>query len=270
MSSFSPSWLAAALAFGVAAHGPVLPRGAAAEPSAGGVLKGRLLFGGPAPEPGRVEVNKDVDVCGPLQLVDDTLLVAEDGGLANAVIWLDVRSSGRAPAAPATAAEPEPVVLDNVECRFEPHVVLLRTGQTLKITNSDPIAHQATAFLNRNIPFNESVPAGASPVERTLEKPELLPLPVTCPIHPWMKAHLFVLDHPYMAATGPDGRFAIEGLPPGEWTFRVWHERAGFLKSEEVQGEAPAGWDGSTLTVTVAEDGTVDLGDVRLQPAAFE
>ncbi|WP_207622193.1 cupredoxin domain-containing protein [Alienimonas californiensis] len=247
-----------------------MPRGAAEEPPAGGALRGRLLFGGPPPQPERVEVNKDVDVCGPLQLEDDTLLVAEDGGLANAVIWLDVRSSGREPAASALEKGAEAVVLDNVDCRFEPHVVLLRTGQTLKITNSDPIAHQATAFLNRNIPFNESVPAGSPPVERTLEKPELLPLPVTCPIHPWMKAHLFVLDHPYMTATGPDGRFAIRGLPPGEWTFRLWHEKAGFLKGEEVQGDAPAGWDGAKLTVTVTEGGTVDLGEVKLQPAAFE
>ncbi|NNJ25684.1 carboxypeptidase regulatory-like domain-containing protein [Alienimonas chondri] len=266
MSRFDTSLFGLALAF-VAI--PCVPQAVAAdEAPAGASLTGRLLYGGPAPTPELVEVNKDQAVCGPHKLTDDTLLVAEDGGLANVVIWLDVRSSGRAPAEvpPSTEA----VTLDNDECRFEPHIVLLRTGQELKVTNSDPIAHQATAFLNRNIPFNESVPAGGAPVVKTLEKPELLPSPVTCPIHPWMKAHLFVQDHPYMAVTGADGRFSISGLPPGEWSFRVWQERTGFLKSDELSGDAPAGWDGATLTVTVPETGAVDLGDVTVQPSAFE
>jgi hypothetical protein len=188
--------------------------------------------------------------------------------LANVVVWLDARSSGREPAAPAAPAAA--VTLDNVDCRFAPHIVLLRTGQPLRVTNSDPVAHQATAFLNRNLPFNESVPAGGDPIEKVLEKPELLPAPVTCPIHPWMKAHLFVQSHPFMAVTGADGRFEITSLPAGEWTFRLWQERAGFLQEEDVEGDAPAGWEGRTLTVTLPERGTVDLGEVTAAPAAFE
>lgn len=243
---------------------------AAEDPPVGGTLSGRLVFGGPAPAPEPIEVNKDAAVCGEHALTDNTLLVGEDGGIANVVVWLDTRSSGREPMAPAGATPLAAVTLDNLDCRFAPHVVLLRVGQTLRVSNSDPVAHQATAFLNRNIPFNESIPAGADPIVKTLEKPELLPAPVTCPIHPWMKAHLFVQSHPYMVVTGADGRFSIAGLPPGEWTFRVWQERTGFVNSDELVGAAPAGWDGAKLTVKVTAGGTVDLGEVTVKPAAFE
>ena len=37
-----------------------------------------------------------------------------------------------------------------------------------------------------------------------------------CDVHPWMSARVYVLDHPFFAVTGADGRFEIAGLPPGE------------------------------------------------------
>ena len=85
-----------------------------------------------------------------------------------------------------------------------------------------------------------------------------------------MKAHLLVQPHGFMTTTDAAGRFEIAGLPPGEWTFRVWQERTGFLKSDELNGDAPAGWDGSKLTVTVVAGEAVDLGDAVADPAAFE
>ena len=240
-----------------------------AAPAAGGTLTGRILLGGDAPAAAPIEVNKDVAVCGDRGLTDRSLVVGEDGGIRDVVVWLDVRASGREPE-PTGEDDPPPVVLDNVGCRFEPHVVLLRTGQELTITNSDPIPHQATAFLNRNIPFNESVPAGGAPVAKELGKGELVPVPVTCPIHPWMKAHLLVQPHRYMAKTDAAGRFSIAGLPPGEWTFRLWQERTGFLDSKELASPPPPGWDGAKLTVTIPGSGALDLGDVTADPAAFE
>ncbi len=48
-----------------------------------------------------------------------------------------------------------------------------------------------------------------------------------------MKAHLLPLDHPYAAVSGKDGAARLRNLPAGDWTFRFWHEEAGFLKGPD-------------------------------------
>ena len=51
-------------------------------------------------------------------------------------------------------------------------------------------------------------------------------MPVVCNIHPWMKAYILSLDHPYMAVTGEDGTFEIKNMPAGQHEFQFWHEIA--------------------------------------------
>ena len=60
-------------------------------------------------------------------------------------------------------------------------------------------------------------------------KSEPLPVSVVCSIHPWERARWLVTDNPYAATTKPDGSFSIANVPYGEHTFRVWHERAGYV-----------------------------------------
>src|SRR5262249_28990836 len=38
------------------------------------------------------------------------------------------------------------------------------------------------------------------------------------------------LDHPWFAVSDADGKFAIEGVPAGNYEFVLWHERAGYLE----------------------------------------
>jgi hypothetical protein len=45
--------------------------------------------------------------------------------------------------------------------------------------------------------------------------------------HEWPRAYIAVFDHPYFAVTGPDGKFSIDGIPPGKYTLATWHERTG-------------------------------------------
>ncbi len=42
-----------------------------------------------------------------------------------------------------------------------------------------------------------------------------------------MRGWLVVLDHPYAAVTGADGRFAIAAVPGGSYTLALWHETLG-------------------------------------------
>jgi hypothetical protein len=42
-----------------------------------------------------------------------------------------------------------------------------------------------------------------------------------------MTAYIWVLPHPFFALTGDDGRFVIDGIPPGNYAVEAWHERYG-------------------------------------------
>jgi len=49
-------------------------------------------------------------------------------------------------------------------------------------------------------------------------------MPVTCGVHPWMRAYVSVLEHPFFAVTDDTGNFKIEGLPPGTYQLEAVHE----------------------------------------------
>ena len=42
-----------------------------------------------------------------------------------------------------TTTASDEVVLDNKDCRFEPHVAVVRTSQKLALKNSDPVGHNS-------------------------------------------------------------------------------------------------------------------------------
>jgi hypothetical protein len=41
-----------------------------------------------------------------------------------------------------------------------------------------------------------------------------------------------VAEHPYYAVTNERGEFALENVPPGNYTLQVWHESLGTLKKD--------------------------------------
>jgi Plastocyanin len=48
---------------------------------------------------------------------------------------------------------------------------------------------------------------------------------VFCHIHSDMSAVILVLDNPYFAVPSSAGKYAIEEVPPGDYTVVGWHER---------------------------------------------
>ena len=50
---------------------------------------------------------------------------------------------------------------------------------------------------------------------------------ITCDVHAWMSAWIWVSPHPYIAVTGADGSYKIAGVPPGQYRLEVWHESLG-------------------------------------------
>jgi len=195
-----------------------------------GELRGTVRLAGPVPRAAPLVPHKDREACG-AALGDETLL-AEGGLLANAVV--QVRGVGGAPPAPAQGK------LDQVGCRFVPHVQALPRGSTLDIVSSDPVLHNVHGWIGRATVFNQAMAVAGQRVPRRLERPGVIQ--VRCDVHDWMTAWVVVTEGP-AAVTGPDGTFAVPDLPAGRYTLLVWHERLGEQVAEvtvPVQGVGTA------------------------------
>lgn len=182
-----------------------------------GQVEGTIRLAGTPPAAGRLRVLQNADVCGPW-VPDESLLVAESGAVAGAVVELEGISAGKS--CPATVA-----VLDNLGCAFVPRVQALVVGQSLEIRNSDPILHDAHAWLGSRTIFNLGLPTWRR-VTHVFTEPGLHAIDCNV-LHTWMKAWILVRPHPYVAVTGPDGRFTLGEVPPGRYRLRVWHESLG-------------------------------------------
>ena len=233
-----------------------------------GTVKGRLVFGGDAPEPVVLEIERDADVCGRYELIDESLIVNKDNlGLRYVAIWLDTKE--KLSIHPDSLVPPTEIpVLDNKGCRFEPHMLAIRTDQVMHLTNSDSVAHNAAVYVRRSTPFSEIIPQ-TQPLEKKFTKPETLPTRVDCSIHAWMKAWLIISDHPYVAITDADGNFELQNVPAGEWKFKFWHERPGYLQNVR-QGDSAVPMEKGVWTLKVEGLKTLDLGELTAAAEQFK
>jgi plastocyanin len=229
-------------------------------------IKGKFVFGGDAPAAAELKADKDVEVCGKHKLVAEELVVGADKGIANVVVF--VRDKGvKVNPDLAKASAGEKVVLDNHDCRFEPHVTFVQVGQDFVVKNSDSVAHNSNISTLKNPPSNNLIPAGGdAPLKFTSD--EAVPVQVTCNIHPWMKSWLLVRPNPYAAVSKADGSFEIKGVPVGEVELQFWHEKSGFLGEMTIGGKSEKIAKGRKK-VSVAAAGT-DLGDIVLAPSVFQ
>ena len=80
---------------------------------------------------------------------------------------------------------------------------------------------------------------------------------------------MLVRDEPYVAITDENGKFLIENLPAGEWTFQFWHERPGTLSTLTKDGEKFVDRAGK-VKVTIKAGETIDLGKLVIQGSKLE
>ncbi len=130
----------------------------------------------------------------------------------------------------------QPVVLDQRQCRYAPHVFGIRVGQPLEVVNNDPTLHNVHAIPMANTEFNQGQPLQGIKNTHTFTKPETM-VPFKCDVHGWMNAYMGVMDHPYFAVTGADGAFDIKALPPGTYTIEAWHEKLGTMTQSVTIGD---------------------------------
>jgi plastocyanin len=182
----------------------------------GGIITGAVRVQGKVPKLAPLKVTKFKEVC--RNVPDQSLVVGPSQGIRYAVVTLEGVTKGK-------AIEKETIhELDNVNCRFVPHVVVASVGQFVLLKNSDPILHTAHAYFKDQPHFNVGMYPG-----RVSRKPLAAAgtAKVICEVHPWMSAHLVITDHPYHAVTDVYGEYQIQDVPPGTYRLKIWHEKLG-------------------------------------------
>jgi plastocyanin len=160
----------------------------------------------------------------------EEVVVAKDGSLMNVVIYV----KAGLPEGKTFEPPKEPVVIDQLGCRYAPHVTTVMLGQALTVTNSDDTLHNVHGLPFNNPGFNVVQTKKGASNTFTFKSAEAPGFLLKCDVHPWMKAYVWVFSHPFAAVTREDGTFSLPPLPPGRYTLGAWHERCPEQEREVV------------------------------------
>jgi plastocyanin len=202
---------------------PAAAKGSTVDEATAGSIRGTVNFSGKAPERLKIDMSQDpvCSITGGENLAEQ--YVVHGGKLANVYLYIKEGPETAMNAAPQSTT---PVVLDQVGCKYTPHVIAVMRGGTVEFRNSDGTMHNIHTIPAGNRPVDVSQGAKGAPETRQFDKPEIM-MPVRCNNHPWMNAFINVSATPFFAVSNVDGKFEIKGLPPGKYTLGAVHEKMG-------------------------------------------
>jgi hypothetical protein len=197
--------------------------------SNGGKISGTVKWAGSLPHTPEFPVTKDPQICDPegKKSIDlYRLIVGADGGVANTIVYLKNVSSGKAFDLP-----PQRQHLDQKNCRYVPHILLVPERGELTMQSSDATLH--TIHMDGAATYNLPFPFPDRPTTRTLPTAGLVHLRCNGG-HVWMNAEMMVVPHPYYAVTDESGKFEFSDVPPGTYQIVAWHEGWGVMGKEQA------------------------------------
>jgi hypothetical protein len=189
---------------------------------AGGSISGTVDADGLIPSDSIIRPTLDQNVCG-TQILERR--IARSGTrIGGALVWLtDIRTGKALPLE-------RRFELTNDDCALDPYIQVIYTTSTLNVATEDKALH-TNRFINVGsgevaaiAPFNDA--GEVVPLDHLFKEPAQIE--VVCEQHPWTRAWIAVLDHPYSAKTSATGSFNIPDIPPGRYRVRAWHPNLGF------------------------------------------
>lgn len=159
----------------------------------------------------------------PAGVVEGRIALTSDGRALRSQEAVDAVVYFRPDAAVAPAVPAEPFEIVTERKAFVPRVLAVPVGATVRFPNRDPILHNVFS-TQREAPFDLGLYGKGPGASYTFAQPGVVK--VYCNVHHAMVAHVLVMDTPFVARPDAQGRFRLEGLPPGPGELFVWHERA--------------------------------------------
>lgn len=185
-----------------------------------GTLSGKIKYLAEAPKLQKLMVIKDVKVCAKMDHFDERLVVDEERGIKDVVVWLDKVEGGK-----SLDALGEEFILDQKVCAYNPHVLIVPVNTPVKILNNDKILHNIHTYGVKNKPVNLAQPRFKKTLKMTFTEPEKVQ--VRCDVHGWMSAWIIAAEHAYYTVTNEKGEYSLDGIPPGKYTLKFWQETLG-------------------------------------------
>ena len=202
-----------------------------------GNITGTVMYEGDAPARPELTATKD-DHC--IKTVKGTkseaLVVSKGKGIKNVVIY------ARVPRTKVTLPEKNPV-MDQKDCAYYPHVLVVPVGATVDLTSRDPVAHNVHSHAQKNKTVNTLIPKPGVVVPHKIEKAEEIKF--TCDIHAWMTGYIVAVPSNFYTVTGgkddegewlsadayeksaDTGKYTLENVPAGRARVVAWHEELG-------------------------------------------
>jgi plastocyanin len=182
-------------------------------------VTGKVTLKGNPPKAKALDLSKE-PACVKMHASDplfaEGIVTGAGNTLQNVVVYISVGASDFVP--PTSV----PVTFDQHSCHYTTHVLAMRAGQEIKISNSDPFSHNIHPIAKINREWNRIQPPETPPFSYAYDKEEFIP--VKCNIHSWMQGYFVVLKTSHFAVTHEDGGFRLPDLPPGRYTVTAWHE----------------------------------------------
>jgi hypothetical protein len=122
----------------------------------------------------------------------------------------------------APPPNPAPLKIVQKDATFEPHVLPVVVGTTVRWPNEDDIFHNVFSMTETQ-DFNLGYYKKEKLPEVHFDK--LGRVDIFCAIHTNMHCIILVLPNPYFAVADPKRLFSIPNVPAGTYRLRAWHER---------------------------------------------
>jgi hypothetical protein len=192
---------------------------ASVDPSIAGSITGTVTLEGPPPalKPIDMSASPACAQANPTPAFPQTVVTGPNGALSDVVVYVKSGLGNYRYDTPTETA-----ILGQKNCMYSPPVLALMTNQPFAVQNNDPTMHNVHPMPKHNRQWSNSQPSGSAPLKQSFANPEFA-MPVLCNVHPWMRAIVFVFDHPYFMVTTKTGAFELKNLPPGSYTIEAWH-----------------------------------------------